>query len=72
MNKDREIGSFYECDGNVYVVLNHQGTVKKLTKIKWYRILALYFLHAVNKCKHPVQIEKFLLGNNPNDKEIEE
>jgi hypothetical protein len=56
-----EVGSWYEDGrGTVYVRVNEQGTVRKLSRVKWYKILALAFLQFVGKKKHLQDVLSFL------------
>lgn len=55
-----EVGSWYEMQGNIYVYMNKQGTVRMLRKVKWYKILFLAFLQYFGKKKHPEEVIQFL------------
>jgi hypothetical protein len=55
-----EVGSWYESQGIVYVHINRQGTVRKFHEVKWYKILALFFLQLIEKKKHLQEVLEFL------------
>lgn len=54
------VGSFYELDGVLYVVVNSNGTVEKLNKAPWWRVLALYILQYFGKVHTVEEVKKFL------------
>ncbi len=58
------VGSWYETSRTVYVYINEQGTVRKLGKVKWYKILALVFLQALGKKKSLSEVLEFFNRRN--------
>ena len=54
------IGEWRVENGVVYVVVNHGGTVRKMHKVRWTRILALFLLNLFGRCRHPQEVIEYL------------
>ena len=57
-------GSWYMLGDDAYVIVNAHGTVEKLGKPKWNRILALLFLQFFGKKQSILEIKEYLFGGN--------
>jgi hypothetical protein len=54
------IGEWYQLGEDVYVFVNKAGTVRKINKPKWYKVLLLNFYNFVGKKKHYQEVIQFL------------
>ena len=48
--------------GDVYVEVNDKGTLEKLSRPKWYRVILLYIYNAFRKKKSYSEVKKYLTG----------
>lgn len=58
------VGEFQLVGKVCYVVTNSRGTLEKLGRAKWWRILALQFLQAIGKRTSIAEVKSFLFPHN--------
>lgn len=54
------VGSWYESQGTVYVIVNAHGTIRRFHAVKWYKIIFLYFLQLFGKRTHLQDVLDYL------------
>ena len=54
------VGAWYQIKGTLYVYVNKRGTVEKLGRPAWYKVLCLAIIQCFGNCKTVVEIKNFL------------
>ena len=55
-----QVGNFKVIDKIIYVVVNSQGTLEKLNKIKWYALLYLEIRQGLNMQMPLIKLRAFI------------
>lgn len=54
------VGHVKTIGGNLYVVVNKNGTLEKLNKIKWFALLYLEIMQGLNKFLSLPELRKYI------------
>jgi len=53
-------GTWYQIEGTLYVNVNKKGTVEKIEKPRWWKVLLLAFAQLFGLCKTVCEIKNFI------------